>query len=451
MKIAIFVGFFFPYSIYGTETYTLNLAKQLRLMGHDTVVITAHANRESDNKEVLSTYVYEEIPVYCINSNYFPKERMKDTYYLPQMRGLYRDLLATINPDIIHVTHINNHSCVLLEIAVDNKIPMVCTFTDFFGICYKSTLEGADGSLCKGPDRDKLNCLLCYSKQIVSNRDENSAVNILVKKCPWLLNYKYAFLEYFNRVTGLYKYTVMRVRDIKDRPEDLLRYNSLYDAVIAPTKFLRNTYIANGLKVPIHLIHFGVDLSRTAKMPPGNQFPVRFGFIGQIARHKGTDILIDAFRRLPKGKAELYVYGKMNDKIPYSEELRKSSEGYAVFFKGTFPSDKINEVLNSIDILVIPSIWYENSPLVLLNSLASHTPVIISDVEGMTEFVDEGRNGYVFKMGSVDELEKVLRRVIDNPEKSRAMFKTTEYPRTNEMMVKDVLSVYESVMSKGNC
>ncbi len=52
-------------------------------------------------------------------------------------------------------------------------------------------------------------------------------------------------------------------------------------------------------------------------------------------------------------------------------------------------------------------------------------------------------------MGSAEELEKVLRKIIDNPESSGEMSKTTEYPRTNEMMVRDVLSVYESVM-RGN-
>ena len=66
----------------------------------------------------------------------------------------------------------------------------------------------------------------------------------------------------------------------------------------------------------------------------------------------------------------------------------------------------------------------------------------------MTELIEEGKNGYVFPMGSVEGLEKVLKMIIDNPERSREMFKTTEFAQTNEMMVKDVLSVYESVMNK---
>jgi glycosyltransferase involved in cell wall biosynthesis len=106
------------------------------------------------------------------------------------------------------------------------------------------------------------------------------------------------------------------------------------------------------------------------------------------------------------------------------------------------------EVFAGIDFLVIPSRWYENSPLVLLNSLASHTPVIVSDVAGMTEFVEEGRNGYVFARGSVDALEGVLRAIIERPAQARALSATTDYPKTTRTMTREVLEVYESAIGR---
>ncbi len=78
-------------------------------------------------------------------------------------------------------------------------------------------------------------------------------------------------------------------------------------------------------------------------------------------------------------------------------------------FSGTFPKEEIGKVFSELDYFVIPSTWYENSPLVLLDALASHTPVIVSDVEGMTEFVEEGKNGYVFKRGNISDLLRVLK------------------------------------------
>ena len=448
MRIAIFVHGFFPAHFYGTETYTLNLAKQLQNAGHEPIVISANYQGEPMSEEAISTYVYEEIPVYCIDKNYFPNTRLRDIYYQPQMSKIFKDLLEHIKPDLVHVTHIFNHTVILLETVAKHNIPIVGTLTDFFGFCFKSTLEAADGSLCQGPDEHKANCLTCLMRSKGNNQQEQSVIRRIIAKYPWLLLRNIILLEYVNRITGLYKNTVMNIQDIKDRSEIMLKYYSLYDAVIAPTKFLRKAYITNGLKVPVHLIYFGTDLPRIPKNFPSTKYPIRFGFIGQISSHKGTDILVDAFCRLPKGLAELHIYGQMDKNNTYSEKLLSSSKGNDIFFKGTFPSNQIAEVLNTLDFLVIPSRWHENSPLVLLNALASHTPVIVSEGKGMTEFIEEGKNGYVFPMGSVDRLEKVLRKIIDNPESSREMFKTTEYPRTNEMMVNDVLSVYESVMSR---
>jgi glycosyltransferase involved in cell wall biosynthesis len=100
-------------------------------------------------------------------------------------------------------------------------------------------------------------------------------------------------------------------------------------------------------------------------------------------------------------------------------------------------------VLRPVDFLVIPSLWYENSPLVLLTALASHTPVIISNVEGMTEFVEHGKNGLVFEMGSAPDLEQVLRALIHNPESASDLSRQTEYGRTTAVMVEETLAVYQ--------
>lgn len=447
MKIAVFVHCFFPDSFYGTETYTLNLAKQLQKIGHEPIVITAKSYGEPKNKEAITTYVYEEIPVYCIDRNYFPYKRIRDTYSDPQMRKVFKDLLASIKPDLVHVTHLSNHTAVLLEVVAEHNIPLVGTFTDYFGFCFKCTLEGVDGSMCHGPDESKTNCVACYIKYIGINQYCNSIILRIINKYRRLYALGITFIMNANRMAGLYAYIVMNIQDIKDRHDIIAKYYALYDVVIAPTKFLRDAYMANGLKVPIHLIRFGADLPQLPKQ--GNSgFPVRFGFIGQISYHKGTDILVNAFSRLPKGKAVLNIYGPEHQDPLYMEKLKLMAKGSDVFFMSTFPSDKIAEVLSTLDFLVIPSRWHENSPLVLLNALASHTPVIVSEGKGMTEFIEEGKNGYVFPMGSVEGLEKVLKKIIDNPESSRAMFKTTEYAQTNEMMVQEVIAVYESIMSK---
>jgi glycosyltransferase involved in cell wall biosynthesis len=107
----------------------------------------------------------------------------------------------------------------------------------------------------------------------------------------------------------------------------------------------------------------------------------------------------------------------------------------------------MRQVLDEIDFLVIPSTWYENSPLVLLDSLASHTPVIVSDVEGVTEFLEQGKNGYAFARGSVDDLVKVMQQILANPESSRQLSLTTNYSKTTLSMTEEVVKIYNSIIT----
>ena len=62
-------------------------------------------------------------------------------------------MLEEIRPDIVHVTHLINHTAVLLEEAGKVGCPVVATLTDFFGFCYNNKLEAANGQLCAGPNR----------------------------------------------------------------------------------------------------------------------------------------------------------------------------------------------------------------------------------------------------------------------------------------------------------
>src|SRR5690606_21693973 len=97
---------------------------------------------------------------------------------------------------------------------------------------------------------------------------------------------------------------------------------------------------------------------------------------------------------------------------------------------------------SGLDVLVIPSTWYENSPLILLQALATHTPVIVSDVAGMTEFLQPGTNGFAFRRGDAAALAGVLGRFVGEPDLARRMSRTTHYARDSRAMTEDVLGMY---------
>jgi glycosyltransferase involved in cell wall biosynthesis len=447
MKVALFVHCFFPDHYYGTEVYTLEIARNLREMGHEPIIVSAIFLGEPGTDEFVSNYEFEGFPVYCLDKNHYPYKRIKDTYYQPELREHLKSVLYKIKPDIIHVTHLINHTAVLLEVAEELGLPTVATLTDFYGICYNSQLKLPNEGLCHGPNALRSNCIACRL------RDEATFPN-----APYLLR-KTAFPTGFSLGGLLLRLLFILPRfqkgqigglvgDIIGRPNMLSALYKKYRAVIAPTTFLKEAYVRNGLTGPIHKSSFGVDIGRHPKKERDNVAPVKFGYIGQIAPHKGTDLLIDAFSQLPADVASLDIYGDEKQFVEFTTKIKNMAEGSQVSFNGTFPKEKIDEILLDFDFLVIPSTWYENSPLVLLNALACHTPVIVSDVAGMTEFVEDGKNGFVFKRGSVKELKKVLETIVADPVRARNLSKTTEYLRTTKMMAEDVVEVYKMALER---
>ncbi|MDE1997560.1 MAG: glycosyltransferase family 4 protein [Burkholderiales bacterium] len=442
MKIALFVHCFFPQHFYGTETYTLDMARHYRAAGHEVVVISAVFQGEPKTESMVTRYEYHGIPVVCIDKNYIQHIRVKETYYQPDMRLVLETLLHELRPDLIHVTHLINHTSVLLEVTQQLGIRTYATFTDFFGFCLNNKLEDADGALCAGPSARRTNCVACYIKD--ASRSPHADTWIRCGRSPWRARLIAETVYVARQLPNLRGTSVDGlIEDIVRRPETLLSlYNSAYSAAVSPTRFLRTAYERNGIAVPLYNIPFGVDIDRSDKpQRPAGHVPV-IGFIGQLAPHKGPDLLIDAFKSLPPNSAQLQIYGPPDQDADYMAQLLRSAEGHSIKFQGTFPSAQMAAVLREIDLIVIPSRWYENSPLVLLNALATHTPVLISDVDGMTEFLVDGQNGLRFRRGDVSDLQKKLATLVLHEGQLADMSLTTSYERTTELMAYETLNIF---------
>lgn len=443
MKITFFVHCFFPNHFYGTETYTLDLARHYQAWGHDVTVVSAIFQGEPSAADLMTRYEYQGIPVICIDKNYLPHKRVKETYYQPDMGPVFENILSELQPDVIHVTHLINHTAALLEITSRLGIPTYATFTDFFGFCFNNKLEAAGGELCAGPSATRTNCVACYIKDAVRSPYAESWMRRATT--PFATKTIAAVAVALHKINALKgRQADELIQDITCRPEILnALYNKGYRAAIAPTQFLGDAYRANDMNMPLHDIWFGVDIDRSPK-PDRLQghLPV-IGFIGQIAPHKGTDLLVEAFCRLPRNSAELRVYGPEDQDAVYMANLKTLATEHNVQFMGTFSKESMASVLQDIDLLVIPSRWYENSPLVLLNALATHTPVLVSNVSGMTEFVEVGTNGRVFERGSVEALFMQLDDMVADPEKNLYLLaKTTSFQRETADMAIETFNLY---------
>jgi glycosyltransferase involved in cell wall biosynthesis len=436
MRVALFVHCFFPDHFYGTETYTLQIAKNLQAMGHDVTVVAGIFQGEPRRARTVTRYVYDDVPVIAIDKNFEPHANLRETYWQETMRPYLRRVLDSIHPDMVHVTHLVNHTGVLLGEAKSAGYPVVATLTDFFGFCYNNKLEAADGALCAGPNGLRSNCVACHMKASGVARPQ----------------FGYGWAGLLMRAESALGWPKNPARDalVSDlvaRPHTLRQAYTAYDAMIAPTNFLRDAYVRNGFPPQrIHLGRFGVDLDRAAKRPAPDGAPLTVGFIGQIAAHKGVDLLLTAAQGIPADKLRLLIYGPANQDPAYMARLRSLATP-AVEFRGTFAPSAMAETLAQMDVLAIPSTWYENSPLVLLNALASHTPVLVADVAGLTEFLTGG-DGWTFRRGDAGDLRRVLVRLVEQPGPVRQASARTRYDRTTAAMTAEVADLYARVMAE---
>ncbi|MGH6863853.1 MAG: glycosyltransferase, partial [Methylocella sp.] len=372
MKIALYVHCFFPRHFYGTEAYTLALAKQLIALGHEPVVVSATLAGEPAQKRVIEEDVYEGVRVISIDKNQFPNRSVRDTYEQPALRHLHERLLRKLQPDVIHVCHLISHTTALLDVARRMNVPVFATLTDFFGFCYNNVLENAQGALCEGPDPERANCIACFLK--LAGARPNAEFIAKLGGHPVLrgpVSRQLARLG--RREQAPFTISSFAPNDIILRPDILSRAMDVYRAAVAPTLFLKRAYERNGFPVPVGISHFGIEIDRKKKPLREAGGRVRLGFIGQLSPHKGAHLLLDSLRASERSNLSLTVWGPQDQAPAYFALLRQKAEGLRVTFAGILPRSELAQAFAGLDYLVIPSTWYENSPLILLQALATHT------------------------------------------------------------------------------
>jgi glycosyltransferase involved in cell wall biosynthesis len=441
MRVALYVHCFFPTHFYGTEAYTLTLAKELAALGHEPIVVSTTLVGEPAQTKLVEEYTYEGIPVLSIDKNVYPDRSVRDTYEQPALCHVHERILRKLQPDVVHVCHLISHTTALLEVSRRMCIPTFATLTDFFGLCYNNIFENAKGELCDGPDPGRTNCISCYLKLEGARR--NAELLAKFASLPVIRPIvSQGLARLGQRESRPFAISGFAPNDIVLRPAVLHRAMGVYREAVAPTLFLKNAYERNAFPAPIRISHFGIEIDRTPKPPRPAAMPVRLGFIGQVAPHKGVHLILDALRRCERNSLSLTIWGSLDQAPGYVERLRRQAQTLPVTFRGTIPRTELANALRSIDYLVIPSTWYENSPLILLQALATHTPPIVSDVPGMTEFVKHGQNGFHFDRDRVDSLVRILQTVADDPELVGRLEVAAAYERTPADMAKDVIRMY---------
>lgn len=430
MKVLLVIHGYPPRYNAGSEVYTQTLAYGLKQHGIDVTVFV----REEDpflpdfqlRKE--TDQLRSDIPVYLVNH-----PRSNARFRNHHIEQVFLQVLEDIRPDIVHFGHLNHLSTGLIQIAHEHGTRIVFTLHDFWLICPR-------GQFLQWGLTKELPWKLC------PGQDDSECA----ERC-------------FNRfVTGLggNMGTVYWTQWVRERMDHVRKMSGLVDLFLAPSMNLMHRHIHEfGINEDrIRFLDYGFDHTRLKGRKRIQEKPFVFGYIGRHHPSKGIDHLIKAFSGLD-GNLLLRIWGRTEGQLTQSLkritgelEIDKNSIEWLPEYRN---EDIIHDVFNRCDCIVVPSIWDENSPLVIHEAQQAGVPVITSGHGGMGEYVKHGVNGLTFVHRDVEDLRKIMQYAVNNQEEmirlgNRGYLHSTDgLTPSIDLHVTEVLRYYSLISESG--
>ncbi len=421
----------------GAELCCYYLSRELSRRGHHVQVFTRTARAEVRDFELLR----ETADGFAVARLKLPTDTagsLEDTYRSDFVRRRFEDELKT-GFDVVHIHHLLGLSTDLVSAARNAGARVVLTLHDFWYLCPRGQRFTPWGHLCT--EVEPWRCSPCIAK-----KRARYALNALghVERFPddehrWsrsLRNPLAALVRGARYVTAN-----LHRRPILERTSFILRELNLAELCLAPSRFLLEEYRRYGLDSRCEFLENGVEVDWVGRLAPreGPHDPLRFGFLGSFLPSKGVDLLVEAFQEMP-GPSELHLHGtSLWDGGRMFDRLRERNRNPRVFFHGPFVHEHLPEVLGDLDVLVVPSRWFENAPLTLDEAALSRIPVIAAGHGGMKEVVERRGNGLLFAPGDREDLLRTLLRFAGNP----ALWHSLRTPKVPVCTIAEQVSALE--------
>jgi glycosyltransferase involved in cell wall biosynthesis/MoaA/NifB/PqqE/SkfB family radical SAM enzyme len=377
----------------GSEVYSQSICNELS-KHHKVSVFTREENPYASCFSIREQKVNDNLTLYFVNNS-----QGKDGYRHKQMDDNFSQLLKQIKPDIAHIGHVNHLSTGLIDELNKLKIPIVYTLHDFWLMCPRGQfLTRSIGNennfqLCEKQD-DKKCATDCY-KVYFSGREEIETTEIE----NWSIWIHQRMIE-----------TKAIIKKV--------------DLFIAPSNYLRDRFI-NDYGVPenkILYLDYGFPteyLTQTEKSKEKTNYT--FGYIGTHIPAKGVNLLIEAFKQIEE-PATLKIFGRANGQSTNALKSLAENSKNKIDFSGEYINHNLaNDVFSNVDCIVVPSIWGENSPLVIHEAQSCKVPVITADFGGMKEYVEHNVNGLLFEHRNANSLAERMKFAVSNPDKMKTL------------------------------
>lgn len=442
MKILLVTHTFLPKYVAGTEVYTYGLAKELSKNNDVSIFTTEPLSKYNDYKIIKTNY--ENLSVYCLRKNIRDDCTFENTYNDKSALKPFKRLLTKIKPDIIHYQHIMHLSPELIEIGNSLKIPQLITLNDFwFQTMLFNRISSDDKLMLDFTDEAaSLDLAKIYGTGFFYSSKTSKKNKFHIKMMIKKILYKfYKKIFYFTEIEEY-------LEKIKLRNFMMRQGLRLTDLIIFPTLFLYQEFSKWGFEAKKTLVSsHGINTEIFTNNVNKTKSPfLRFGFIGSIIPSKGLDILLKAWSKVIGTNIQLKIYGNLDTNKKYKKEIMKLRKNCKnVKFLGTFPPNKIADIFSGIDVLIIPSRWFENAPLVLRNALLSKTPVIATNLGSLIELVNEKKSGLLFENENDGDLAEKINSII----KDKKILSSFDFPKQKsiEENTKELMDIYKNYLA----
>lgn len=420
MRILHVVHQYLPEHVAGTELYTQMVAEAQAAAGHDVSLFVPTTREGHDPTNPL---VERGVTVFRISCPAGSAAAVfARTFRQPELAAAFAAVVTAIQPDIVNIQHMMGLPVAMLDSLHDRGIPYALTLHDYWYPCANAQLiTNYDGTLCAGPDARHENCARCA----LARAGVGSAAPLLAGVAP-LMRRRARLLQALFAEAAI---------------------------VFAPTPFVRDLYAELGY-VSDRVIVRPKGLDRPPELERSLQewrlrapgAPLHVGYLGSLSPQKGVHVLIEAVNRLVDEPIRLTIYGDPTVMPEYVAELRAMARHPGISFAGPVMRGAVWETLARMDVLVVPSLWYEAAPTTIREAFAVGLPVVASDLGTMPDLVVDGVNGRLFPPGDTESLAEMLQSFVRKREQLERLASGVKPDRSMQAHVADLLTAYQQVL-----
>lgn len=417
MRVLVVVHGFPPAALGGTEIYVHAHAHALRKLGDEVVVFTRDQDPARAEYAVRSEQK-DGLRIVSVNNTFRNTRAFAETYRNDAIGAIATRLIDELRPDVAHIHHLTGLSTTIVRSLAERGIPRIVTLHDYWLICHRGQLLDVDYQVCDGPEPDGCRrCLGAAGGAGAIGFTSAVAVRALERRLP--VAPARTLRRAAEQIASMTASSAKADEQARARLEHMRQVCADVTHFLAPSRFMRDRFVQFGLSPgKITVAENGVDHTPFRRIRRTSAPRLRLGFLGSLMASKAPHVILDAVERLPAGAVSVDLYGAhaaYHTDDSYRQRLEPLLARDGVRARGAIAREHVADALSAIDVLVVPSIWPENSPLVIQEAFLAGVPVVASRIGGIPEMVEDGRNGLLFKPGDAEGLAGVLQRLLREP------------------------------------